>query len=124
MSKLIPTVVLTLLLTVVVPVKADMTYIPRPLSDYSVHELITHFAHKYNVSQDEMEFIIRCESGYNSTAVGDHGKSYGLAQIYLPAHPSISPDQATDPVFAVEFLARNLSQGHGTMWTCWKMMNS
>lgn len=50
--------------------------------------------------------------------VGDREQSYGLAQIHLPAHPHITKEQAIDPEFAVEFLAKNLANGKAGMWTC------
>lgn len=85
-----------------------------------------------------MEQIISCESGwqpalqsyhkYSATNVppgyhvGDREMSFGLVQIHLPAHPSVSYEQAIDPRFSVEFLARNISQGRASMWSCYKQI--
>jgi len=55
--------------------------------------------------------------GYN---VGTREQSYGLVQIHLPAHPSITKEQATDPEFAVDFLAKNIAAGRASMWSCYK----
>lgn len=44
------------------------------------------------------------ESGLNTNAVGDNGKSFGAFQIYTVAHPNVSPSQARDPNFAVRFM--------------------
>jgi hypothetical protein len=44
------------------------------------------------------------ESGLNPLAVGDNGKSHGIFQIFLTAHPNVSPAQAHDPDFAVRFM--------------------
>lgn len=51
---------------------------------------------------------------------GEREKSYGLVQIHLPSHPNVSYTQATDPEFSVKFLAKNLSEGKGGMWTCYR----
>jgi hypothetical protein len=83
-----------------------------------------------------MEAIIGCESGWDTAIqskhtyqernvpkgyeVGDREQSFGLVQIHLPAHPSISKEQAKDPEFALEFLAKNLAAGKAGMWTCAK----
>lgn len=82
-----------------------------------------------------MHQVVACESGYNHMVqshhrytatnvpkgynVGDREQSYGLVQIHLPAHPHVSHDEAIDPEFATEFLARNLAAGRGSMWSCY-----
>jgi hypothetical protein len=81
-----------------------------------------------------MAGIIACESGWSTDIrsnhryhagnvpkgykVGDYEQSYGLVQIHLPAHPHITKEQATDPEFAIDFLARNVAKGKANMWTC------
>jgi hypothetical protein len=93
-------------------------------------------AEEYGVSSRVMLAVVECESKFvpdiqsrhrytpknvpKGYAVGDREQSYGLVQIHLPAHPTITKEQATDPKFAVEFLAKNLKQGRGGMWTCYK----
>ena len=91
-------------------------------------------AEEYGVSAVAMSQIIGCESQWNYTIqsnhtytkrnvpkgykVGDREQSYGLVQIHLPAHPTISKEEATNPEFALEFLAKNLKAGRASMWTC------
>lgn len=77
------------------------------------------YAEQYGVSTTTMDSIIQCESGYDPKAVGDKGKSHGLVQIYSPAHPTITIEQAESPFFALDFLAKNLSKGRGKMWSCY-----
>ncbi|PIX11561.1 MAG: hypothetical protein COZ74_13765 [Flavobacteriaceae bacterium CG_4_8_14_3_um_filter_31_8] len=85
-----------------------------------------------------MEEIISCESHweysiqsrhfYNKKnvpigyTVGMREESWGLVQIHLPAHPKISKEQAIDPDFAIDFLAKNLSRGKAKMWSCYKLL--
>jgi hypothetical protein len=44
------------------------------------------------------------ESGWNRTAVGDHGNSFGPFQINAPTHPGVSVAQAEDPSWAVRYM--------------------
>lgn len=84
-----------------------------------------------------MTAIIHCESQGSTTIqsnhrystyvpkgyqVGDREQSFGLVQIHLPAHPNITKEQAINPEFAIEFLAKNLKAGRASMWTCAKTL--
>lgn len=85
-----------------------------------------------------MAEIISCESGWNPNIqsshhytaknvpkgykVGDREQSFGLVQIHAPAHPGITKEQALDPEFAIDFLARNIAAGKASMWSCSKML--
>jgi hypothetical protein len=51
------------------------------------------------------------ESGLNPMAVGDNGKSHGIFQIYLTAHPNVTPAQAHDPDFSVRFMLPEYTSG-------------
>jgi len=86
-------------------------------------KLIAEIAIKYEVSQETITKVIACESGYNPNAIGDGGKSFGLVQIHLPSHPTISKEQALNPEFAVDFLGKKLSEGKGNLWTCYRNLN-
>lgn len=82
-----------------------------------------------------MTSIVACESQYRVSvqsehvytptnvprgySVGDREQSYGLVQIHLPAHPSITKQEAIDPEFAATFLAKNVSSGNAGIWTCY-----
>lgn len=63
--------------------------------------------------------IAKAESSMNSDAVGDHGTSFGLFQIHLPAHPDISEEEAENPVFSTEWAMIQLKEGNCDIWsTC------
>lgn len=78
----------------------------------------------------ESQYVYDGQSQHRYTAtnvpkgyqVGDREESWGLVQIHLPAHPTISKEQANDPEYAAEFLARNLKAGRGSMWTCYSIL--
>lgn len=92
------------------------------LAQEAVKERIEHYAALYGVSSKIMNTVVNCESGYNPDARGDHGKSRGLVQIHSGYHPQISDKMAYDPDFSLDFLAKNLAAGKGSMWTCWRVL--
>jgi len=66
--------------------------------------------------------IVTCESNWNLYAVGDSGKSIGLFQLHLPAHPSISKECAFDLECSTKqaiILAKDNKKGL-RHWTCYK----
>lgn len=67
-----------------------------------------------------MVTVAKCESSLNPLAVGDGGQSRGLVQIYRPAHPTVTDEQAFDPAFSAEFMAKHIKD-RPQMWSCWKL---
>ena len=58
-----------------------------------------------------------------SNCVDEYGKredSWGLVQIHLPSHPEISKEQALQPRFAVEFMAKQFSKGKASQWSYYR----
>ncbi len=95
----------------------------------SAKALIATYAEKYKVLPNTMYKVVSCETGgtfdpgIQSLARrkdGTQEDSWGLAQIHLPDHPDVTKEQATDPDFAIEFLAKNISEGRPYLWTCWR----
>ena len=100
-------------------------------------EIVAVKSKEYGVSEAVMRDIIECESGWNTTLqsrhvytfsrpergiyAGNREMSYGLVQIHLPDHPNVTYEQAIDPTFAVEFLAKHIRDGNLWMWTCAKI---
>ena len=88
---------------------------------------IEPFADSYGVSPFEMYSIIYCETGgtfdpdIQSNVQQDYGReeSYGLSQIHMPDNKGITIEEAKDPDFALEFMARELSLNHGS----WRWYN-
>jgi soluble lytic murein transglycosylase-like protein len=86
----------------------------------SIKGKIKYYSERYDVPAHVTSTVVRCESQYNPNAVGDGGNSRGLVQIHKPSHPNISDEEAFDPDFALKFLTKNLAEGKGRMWTCWR----
>lgn len=80
------------------------TYRGRTLAEWA-----SLSATRHDVPLNLLYGIIDHESGWVSSAVGDNGNSFGLAQIYLPVWGgSVSQAQALNPVFALEWTAKML----------------
>lgn len=103
----------------VVPVRRA-TVVPKVQTGYRA--LSDSYAKKYGVSASWMWSIVFCESGGNRYAIGDSGRSFGLVQIFMPAHPNITKTQAFDPNFALNYIASNLAAGRASMWTCSRLV--
>jgi len=105
-------------------IQSDVEMVPNIIEPRkaTIEELILMHSRKYGVSAYIMRKIIHCESSGSASAIGDFGQSFGLVQIHLPSHPYVTQAQALDPEFAISFLAKNLSLGKGSMWTCYRML--
>ena len=101
-----------------IPLEAPIMLKVETSSPEWITQRIKHYAELYGVSEMTMNIAIKCESSYNPNAHGDGGLSHGLVQIYAPAHPSITHEQMHDVEFSLDFLAKNLKEGRGRMWTC------
>jgi hypothetical protein len=56
---------------------------------------------------------VYCESMWYSVKSYLPEESYGLSQIHVPSHPHITPEQALDPYFALDFL---VTHWHHVAW--------
>ena len=90
-----------------------------------INEEVEKQAEKYGKSAAYMKKIIHCESMGSTTVQSYHVQngvredSWGLVQIHLPSHPTVTKEQALDPEFAIEFLAKNLGK---VRWSCEKLI--
>jgi hypothetical protein len=82
------------------------------------------------VNREHLYKTLDCESGgfkdvkiqsqYFSNGVQE--RSFGVAQINLDAHPDITYEEAIDPVFAIDYAAKEFSKGNAKQWTCWSLL--
>ena len=105
-------------------VSASTTIPEATTTPSTIPEMVSWSANKYGVDPEIITKVIQCESTSNPTAIGDHGHSYGISQIYLPAHPEITKDQALDPAWAIDYLAQQISIGKGNRWTCYRKLST
>lgn len=85
-------------------------------------------AKKYGADPKIMANVIQCESQGSTTIQslsrnkkGERENSWGLVQIHLTSHKDISKEQALDPMFSIEFMAKNIVK-NPYMWSCYKII--
>ena len=130
--------ILVIIIAVYIPSSVSVAEAPAPvqveLTKEELVELTYSYANKYGVSGDYMVDLISCENTpwdtelqsqikYNFSdpdrgiVKGEQEKSYGLSMIHLPDHPNITKEQATDPYFALDFMAEHLANNQN-IWYC------
>lgn len=95
------------------PVVYSTTTAPDIIAAYAIH---------YGIPAGPLVATLRCESRFYSNAVGDNGSSFGVAQIHLPAHLDVSKAQALDPLWSIDWAAREFAQGRAYQWTCYRKL--
>ena len=88
----------------------------------SLHELIGASSARYGVDPTVVAGVIKCESSFDPLNVGDEGLAHGLAQINSRWHPEIPREVAENPSWAIDYLAKGISEGKGKQWTCYRMI--
>ena len=77
---------------------------------------------KIGIDPKVVEKVIFCESSWDSTAIGDSGKSFGLWQLYKPEeHHHITKECALDVICSTSY-ALPLFKKQPTKWTCFRKM--
>lgn len=106
----------------------ELTF-PKPLT-------VREFAHKMAVDhgQNPKVFmdVISCESGWQEdiqskhrytsnkwAPAGTQEQSFGIVQIHLPAHQTITKEQALDPYWSIEWMAQQWQAGNQRWWSCY-----
>lgn len=111
-----------MLIAVYMTTKTSTAEAPTVEIPQTIDGKLHYFATLYNVSYQDMYKVAKCESSLSPVAVGDKNSSFGISQIHLPSHPEISKEQAINPDFAVEFMAKEFAKGNQKIWTCAKIM--
>lgn len=122
MAHIINKIVFTGLLLINFNVPQNIETYQRPPT---AREIVHVMAENYHVSEDLMVCLITKEtsgtwnpdiqSGFYKNGVRE--ESYGLAQIHIPSHPDITVEQAKDTLYAIEFMAKEISNGRSWEWT-------
>lgn len=88
---------------------------PAQIEDYIIYKAMAE-----QLDVNTVLNIARCESRFYADRVGDGGKSYGVFQIHLPAHPEVSAEQALNPAWNVNWAIEQMVLGKFKMWSCYK----
>lgn len=92
----------------------------------SIEALATQIAEEHGIAvypfvetmrRESMNFTNKGQS--RIPANGPNGKedSWGICQIHLPSHPTITRAQALDPEWCLEWSAKQFQNGRARMWT-------
>ncbi len=83
--------------------------------------------------QNDLKYFydtIKCESGFQSiqsgivdARTGRRELSFGVAQIFLPAHKDITKEQALDPKFSIDWAVSEFLAGRQLQWTCFRQLS-
>lgn len=83
--------------------------------------LAVGIATAHNLNAEKFLKVLDCESGFNPKAIGDHGTSFGIAQLHYPLRDwSITKEQAFEPLRSMEIMANAWERGLASRWSCWK----
>lgn len=107
------------------PTPVEASVIPSIEAKSAIVEKIELASDKYGVSYQELYLTIKCESEFQNVQSrivknGKREESYGIVQINLPTHPSITKEQALDVSFSIDWMAYQFSLGNQKKWTCWR----
>lgn len=97
--------------------------VPIEWTPETIETLSREVATDYGLDPDLFSAVVKCESTYNPTAIGDGGNSHGLVQIYMPVWgKEVTLDQAYDPEFALNWMAQKWVLGEGNLWSCYRKL--
>lgn len=125
---IVKTILLAAVIAVMLPtvMQADINTEPQVPDKIRYQLLANSISAQYAVPAALTKKIINCEDlTWNPDAHNYNppiDDSWGLVQINRLSHSDISIKQATDPTFAITYLAQNIAAGHSKkMWvTCSK----
>lgn len=98
-----------------------------PENEWSKQEMVdlaTDIAEVRGLDVDLFLAVINCESRWDRFAVGDHGLSHGLAQLYYPTRDwGIATTTAYDPIEALSIMGNAWVAGDAWRWTCFRVLS-
>lgn len=108
------------------------TVIMVPSSQDAISAIVASTAAKYGIDQTRFHDTLWCESRFQegqsryTDSTGPNGRedSWGIPQIHLPDHPTITREQAQDPLFAIDWAGSEFAAGRAWQWSCYKILYS
>jgi len=97
-------------------------------STTTIAAYVREVQHKYGLGDDFYETLEYESAGWQNIQSrvvknGVREESYGIAQINLPAHPTISKAQALDVRWAVNWAAQEFQAKRQWQWTAWNVFH-
>ncbi len=98
-------------------------------STTTIQTIVQKAATQYGVDASQMYQTMQCEDRtldplVQSSVPDRHGpngreNSWGITQIDLDYNPDITKEQAQDPVFSADLMAKNFSKGKQYLYHCY-----
>lgn len=94
-----------------------------------VRQTIIDAAKRHHLNVDHFLAVSECEDPglidqqSNYIKDGIREDSWGIFQINLGSHPEITKEQATDPVWASEWAAKEWEAGREWQWSCYTILS-
>ena len=124
----------TILLCVIVSLLAFSTkVIAEPVEiktpNLTIEQQITYFSELYGADTDIVEKVIQCESRGKVDAVGDSGRSIGIAQFQKPTFKMLSDKLGEELDFnsshdQIKLLSWSIANGYGKNWTAYRAIQN
>lgn len=124
----------TILFCVVVSLLAFSTkVIAEPVEiktpNLTIEQQITYFSELYGADTDIVEKVIQCESRGKVDAVGDSGRSIGIAQFQKPTFKMLSDKLGEELDFnsshdQIKLLSWSIANGYGKNWTAYRAIQN
>ena len=75
--------------------------------------------------KDMQNYFNKCQDEYwKHIAIGLYYTGCRAGELVQIKVEDITKEQAFDPEFSIDFLAKNLAKGNGKIWTCFSKMKS
>jgi hypothetical protein len=122
--KILVCLLLPLAVIVTKPIIAESIEIESP-ADMTTIGQINYYSELYGVDSGIINKVIQCESNGNINAVGDSGRSYGIAQFQKPTFSALSIKLGEKLDYysthdQIKLLAWSIANGYGNRWTAYK----
>jgi len=100
-----------------------------PLKDKSVKEQVEFFSEIYGADSKVVNKVIECESGGSHKAIGDGGRSKGIAQIQEPTWKDLEQKfnvkyeedlNYTSKFDQLKLTTYSIANGEGNRWTAYR----
>lgn len=111
------------LVTVLMAIQAGIA--PPPvhageLTKDDLRAIAVVYAHVYDIDAAHFVKTIDCESKFDRNAIGKLGET-GIVQIYPKYHTEITREQMLNPVWSMEWAAKQWKAGHQKWWSCYAL---
>jgi len=97
----------------------------RTFTPEETRELARAIQAKYGLGEDyyltlkgeSMDFTWNDQSLIEANGPNGREDSWGICQIHLPSHPTVTKEQALNPYWCMHWTAQHFVDGNATMWS-------